>query len=422
MFAFFLSSGLFLGWSLGANDAANVFGSAVGTRMISFRRAALYCGIFVILGAVLSGAGAARTLSDLGGVNALAGAFVVSLAAALTVYWLTSLGYPVSTTQAIVGAIVGWDLFTGSRVDYAALEKIALSWLASPLLAGVCSASLYKIIAFLIKRGKIHMFNLDSLTRTGLLLAGIAGAYALGANNIANVVGIFVPVSPFADIVVGSWFKITAAQQLFLLGGISIAVGTFTYGERVMLTVGRGITKMSPVAALVAVAANALVLFLFSSQSLRAFLLQYGLPAFPLVPVSSSQAIVGSIVGIGLVKGRGRGIRWRMLGQISVAWAATPVCAILISFVSLFIVQNVFQQKTYIPVASQLTAEVEGRLGENVIPVKRPAASGARIFRKAALLQAREYGLSQPSGPHGRIALPRIAVMGEYAGEKSRIV
>ena len=47
----FLLGGLFLGWSLGANDAANVFGTAVGTRMIRFQTAAIVCGIFVILGA-----------------------------------------------------------------------------------------------------------------------------------------------------------------------------------------------------------------------------------------------------------------------------------------------------------------------------------------------------------------------------------
>lgn len=349
MFAFFLSSGLLLGWSLGANDAANVFGSAVGTRMISFRKAAIYCGIFVILGAVVSGEGASRTLGDLGGVNTIAGAFVVSLAAAIAVYWLTSLGYPVSTTQAIVGAIVGWDFFSGGIVNYASLKQIAASWFVSPVLAGIISAVLYKLMALLIKRTKIHMFNLDSLTRSGLLITGIAGAYALGANNIANVVGIFVPVSPLHEISFGDWFRINPAQQLFLLGGISIAVGTFTYGERVMLTVGRGISRMSPVAALVAVAANALVLFLFASGDLRAFLLDLGLPAFPLVPVSSSQAIVGSIIGIGIVKGGGRGIHWRMLGRIVAAWIATPVLATWISFVLLFIVQNVFQQKTYIP-------------------------------------------------------------------------
>ncbi len=122
MFAVFLTSGLFLGWSLGANDAANVFGTAVGTRMISFKKAAIFCGIFVILGAVISGAGAAKTLGELGAVNAIAGAFVVALAAAVTVYWLTVLGYPVSTTQAIVGAIIGWDLFSGALIDYGSLE------------------------------------------------------------------------------------------------------------------------------------------------------------------------------------------------------------------------------------------------------------------------------------------------------------
>ena len=140
MFAIFLTSGLFLGWSLGANDAANVFGTAVGTRMISFKKAATFCGIFVILGAVISGAGAAKTLGELGAVNAIAGAFVVALAAAVTVYWLTVLGYPVSTTQAIVGAIVGWDLFSGALIDYGSLEKIVLSWIISPILAAVFSA------------------------------------------------------------------------------------------------------------------------------------------------------------------------------------------------------------------------------------------------------------------------------------------
>ena len=115
---------------------------------------------------------------------------------------------------------------------------------------------------------------------------------------------------------------------------------------------------MSPVAALVAVLANAVVLFLFASQDLQTFLLGHGLPAFPLVPVSSSQAIVGSVIGIGLIKG-GRGIRWRMLGEITGAWMATPIVAVLISFISLFILQNVFQQKTYIPVEYQITAEAE---------------------------------------------------------------
>jgi len=393
MFAIFLTSGLFLGWSLGANDAANVFGTAVGTRMISFKKAAILSGIFVILGAVISGAGAARTLGELGAVNAIAGAFVVALAAAITVYWLTVLGYPVSTTQAIVGAIIGWDLFSGALIDYGSLEAIVLSWVISPILAAIFSALLYKVIAYGITNARIHMFRLDAMTRAGLILAGIAGAYSLGANNIANVVGIFVPISPFADISFMGWFKLNTAQQLFLIGGIAIAVGTFTYGKKVMLTVGAGITEMSPVAAFVAVLSNAVVLFLFASEGLRAFLLGHGLPAFPLVPVSSSQAIVGSVIGIALVKG-GRGIRWRMIGEIAGAWIATPVVAIVISFISLFILQNVFQQKTYIPVEYQLTAEAEQRIlkagiGTDVLTdLRGKTYPSATQFRKAVSQRA----------------------------------
>jgi hypothetical protein len=85
----FLSSGLFLGWSLGANDAANVFGTAVGSRMIRFTTAAIICSVFIILGAVFSGAGAAHGLGELGNLNALPGAFVAAFCAALTVYWMT---------------------------------------------------------------------------------------------------------------------------------------------------------------------------------------------------------------------------------------------------------------------------------------------------------------------------------------------
>ena len=65
----FLSSGLFLGWSLGANDAANVWGTAVGTKMVKFKSAAIICSIFVILGAVISGSGASHTLGKLGAVH-----------------------------------------------------------------------------------------------------------------------------------------------------------------------------------------------------------------------------------------------------------------------------------------------------------------------------------------------------------------
>lgn len=346
MFSFFLSSGLFLGWSLGANDASNVFGTAVVSRMIRFRTAAICCSIFVLLGAVISGAGASHTLGKLGAVDATAGAFVVALAAALSVYLMTLAKYPVSTSQAIVGAIVGWNFFSGSATDHNALIKIMSTWVACPILSAIIAVIFYKLAKLLISSRKIHIFKLDRITRYGLLLAGVFGSYSLGANNIANVVGVFLPVAPFDEIVLFDTIAFSSAQQLFLLGGLAIGLGVFTYSQRVMETVGGGIFKLSPIMALVAVWSHSIVLFLFSSQGLETFLLGHGLPSIPLVPVSSSQAIVGAVIGMGLLKD-GRNIRWRTVGGITCGWISTPLIAGIISFFCLFFVQNVFQQTVY---------------------------------------------------------------------------
>ncbi len=348
MFLFFLSSGMFLGWSLGANDASNVFGTAVGSRMLRFRTAAILCCIFVILGAVISGAGATHTLGKLGAINAVAGAFVVAFSAAMSVYLMTLARYPVSTSQAIVGAIIGWNLFTGSPTDSNALSKIVMTWIACPVLSAIIAVISYKIVSLFILKRKIHMFKLDEMTRYGLVLMGAFGAFALGANNIANVVGVFLPVSPFTDIELFGGFCVSPEQQLFFLGSVAISIGVVTYSKRVMDTVGSGIFKLSPVMALVAVWAHSVVLFLFASQHLEQLLINLGLPTIPLVPVSSSQAIVGAVVGMGLLKGR-HNIRWRTVGGIAGSWITTPIFACLISFICLFILQNVFQQTVYLP-------------------------------------------------------------------------
>jgi PiT family inorganic phosphate transporter len=110
-----------------------------------------------------------------------------------------------------------------------------------------------------------------------------------------------------------------------------------------METVGGSLLKLSPEAALVVVLAHSLVLFFFASEELEYFLVSQNLPAFPLVPVSSSQAIVGAIVGIGLLRSW-RSIKFRVLGHIAFGWISTPIAAGLITYVSLFFMQNVFNQ------------------------------------------------------------------------------
>jgi len=334
-----------MGWSLGANDAANIFGTAVGTRMVRFRTAAFICSVFVIVGAVSSGAGTTEGLGTLGEVNALPGSFVVSLAAGGTVLWMTRAGLPVSTTQAIVGGIIGWNLFAGYPTDTAALSRIVGSWVLGPILAALFAIPLYFLVKRIIEGTTIHLIKLDRYTRTGLLLAGAFGAFSLGANNIANVVGVFVPAVPFEGTEIFG-IPFSGTQMLFLIGGLAIAAGVITYSRRVMSTVGEHLYELSPVTAFIVILSTGLVLFLFASEGLKEWLTVRGLPSLPLVPISQSQACVGAVLGISIARG-GRNINRRLLVKIAAGWVATPIAAAVIGYILLFFMQNVFMQQVY---------------------------------------------------------------------------
>jgi len=348
---FFLTSGLFLGWSLGANDAANIFGTAVGSRMIKFRTAAIIASIFVVLGAVLQGAGTTKTLSELGSVDVIGGAFTVAFCSAMVVFLMTKYKLPVSTGQAIVGAIIGWCYFTSSPVDYTILGKIVSSWIFGPILGAIFSALLYLLVGRLIRKTKLHLIKLESIIRISLIIVGAFGAYSLGANNIANVMGVFVN-SIDLNIALGD-MRIDSVDILFFVGGLAIALGIFTYSKKVMETIGGDILAITPEGAVVVVFSQALVLFIFSSSTLSHLTQSIGLPAIPLVPVSSTQVVVGSVLGIGLVKGM-QEVKLNVIGNIMLGWILTPILSGAFTFFSLFFVKNIFDIK----VSSQKVNEI----------------------------------------------------------------
>ena len=340
MILFFLTSGLFLGWSLGANDASHIFGSAVGSKMVTFRKAAIIASVFFILGAVIQGSGTSDTLDKLGAVNAIGGSFTLALAAAITIYMMTKFALPISTTQAIVGAIIGWNIFTGNHTDSKTLGMIVSAWIAGPIMGAVFAILLYIVVKKFKKSARIHLIRFESYIKIGLIVVGAFGAYSLGANNIANVMGVFVSAFRLHDL--NLWIiTLSSSQQLFLIGGLACATGILTYSWKVMHTIGNNILELSSEAALVVVLAQALVLFIFSSSTLSNLIVSLGLPAIPMVPVSSSQVIVGSILGIGLYKGA-RNINFRILGEIGLAWIISPVASGLLTFFLLFFMKNIF--------------------------------------------------------------------------------
>jgi len=303
-----LLGGVFLGWSLGANDAANAFGSAVSSRMVKFWTAAVLASIFVVLGALLEGRAGIETLQGLTELT-LKMAIVSSVAAALTVTIMTVLGLPVSTSQAAVGAIFGIGV-VNRQMNVAGLGKVVACWFGTPIGGLLIAIVLYRLLAVFYNRSKIDLFDSDILLRLSLIVAGSYAAYALGANNVANVTAVFVAA--------GQLTVFAAA----LVGGLSIALGILTFSRGVMETVGTKLVRLDPFSALVVVLAEGLTVHFYTLVG---------------VPVSTSQAVIGAILGVGIVKGVNTVSR-RTLTNILIGWFLTPAIACFIAVVLYFAV------------------------------------------------------------------------------------
>ncbi|MEE9613106.1 MAG: inorganic phosphate transporter, partial [Desulfatiglandales bacterium] len=267
-------SGIFVGWTLGSNDSANIFGTGVAAKIIRYRSAIILISIFVIVGAVVEGEKCFATVGKLTNLTPMS-AFGAALAAGITMFILTYLALPCSTSQAIIGALLGASMILGAP-DFSKFYKIAACWVLTPITSIVLSFVLYYFIGFFFDRYVIGPQKRSFFIFWGLILAGCFGAYALGSNNVANVTGVYVGsglLTPFEGALIGS---------------LSIASGVLTYSRKVMTTVGKKITYLDEYSAFIAELSEAITLEIFT---------QVG------VPVSTSQAIVGSVVGVGLLKG-----------------------------------------------------------------------------------------------------------------------
>ena len=298
---FSLLGGIFLGWSLGANDASNVFGSAVAARMVKFRTAAILASVFVLLGALLEGQAGIETLKGLTPLN-LEQAVVSSMAAAVTVTIMTFLSLPVSSSQAVVGAILGIALLN-QNINIPGLEKVVACWIGTPVGGMIISIMIYRVLAFFYNRLNINLFQADNLLRLSLIGAGSYGAYALGANNVANVTAVFVGAG-----------ELTLFSAV-LLGGLSIDLGILTFSRRVMETVGRRLVRLDPFSALVVLLAEAITVHIYTIIG---------------VPVSTSQAVIGAVLGVGIIKGIST-VERRTLINILIGWFLTPTIAAVIA-------------------------------------------------------------------------------------------
>ncbi len=383
--------GFYMAWNIGANDVANSMASAVGAKAITIRQAVLIAGILNIVGATFIGSHVTNTIRK-GIVStevmsdphvALAGALAALLAAALWVSFATWRSLPVSTTHSIVGAMIGFGIMAGglSVINWGKLGAVVLSWVISPVFSLVIAFVMFKVIVRVILSKDavfdrsirlspyfigiaIFVVVLSFLFKTPLgnklsistpmaliiafVLAAVLGyigkvllrkflvenqdnnngaetvfrriqigtscyvALAQGANDVANAIG---PLAVIYFLVktgtVGA--KVPVPIFLLLFGGVGIALGIGMAGNRVMTTIGTKITTLTNTRGFSVDFAAATTVLLASKMGL---------------PVSTTHAAVGGVMGVGLARGF-EAVNFRIIFQIMIYWVLTvPASAI----------------------------------------------------------------------------------------------
>ncbi len=261
----------------------------------------LIVAIFSILGAVLQGHNVTKTIgkgivqTDL---DYLA-IFVVLVCSGFFVTLATFYKIPVSTSQAIVGGVLGIGLAAKAEINYDKFLTIAESWIVCPLLVMGLAFAFYHLITLVVRRIRLSPILIQNGLGWLAKLCACYVAFSMGANNAGNAIG------PVANL------NIIPLQWLLLLGGIAIAAGAMTYGQKVADTVGKGITVLDLPGAFAAQLSSAMGLHLFSILG---------------IPVSTSSAIVGAVVGVGLVRGA-KSISKTTILIILAGWVLTPALA-----------------------------------------------------------------------------------------------
>lgn len=456
-------AGFYSAWSIGANDVANVMGTSVGSKALTLFQAVCIAAVFEFAGSLFLGGNVSETVE--GGivnpdifsesnVDYVYGMLAALLSAGVWLQVASYFGWPVSTTHAIVGAVVGFGLVEGGlgAIYWGRLGSIALSWLISPLLGGVVAYLIFSImrrkiffkirpiaaakrltpylvfivfttflliiffgglstvvvkitvmetiglavsvglVAALIsyfltrrikekgeerfaqnlqvtielRKAQKHLGRLEAAAvgelqesvhqiagEVSKLSAGVKEkevplgpseyhpvekifvylqivtaafmAFGHGSNDVANAIG---PMAAILNVLHGNPIIASSTVPIWLLlvGGVGIVIGLATWGWRVIETVGRKITELTPSRGFAANFGAATTVVLASKLGL---------------PISTTHVVVGAILGVGFARGIGA-INLSTIRDIVISWIITlPVGAIL-SVCFFYIIRAIF--------------------------------------------------------------------------------
>ena len=256
-------------------------------------------------------------------------AAIIFACAGLTVFVMSYLKFPVSANQSITGAIIGWGLFYANysdpevlAVNLPQLGKFASTWIINPVGAGLISFILVFFFKKFIEKRLCTLGGYDKIIKIGYLIAGIFASFSIGMNSSANVTALYY------DATGQGANLLTDARLTATIGGIAIAIGVLTFSKRVMMTVGSSIANISQMDGFLVVIAMALTVVIMGE--------------WMGIPVSTSQAVVGAVIGAGLVGGV-KNVNFGVFKNIAIAWVSSPTIAGLLAYIVAVATQGYFR-------------------------------------------------------------------------------
>lgn len=400
----------FMAWGIGANDVANAMGTSVGSKALTIKQAIIVAMIFEFAGAYLAGGQVTATIRsgiiDSGYfvdtpellVFGMIGALLAAGTWLLIASWL---GWPVSTTHSIIGAIIGFAAVGVGveAVQWSKVGGIVGSWVVTPLIAGLIAYFIFRsaqrlifdhdnplamakryvpfymaLTGFMvslvtIKKGlthvglnlttlqgysaaiamalllfcigkvaigrmkfdpsadrHMHYTNVERVFAILMVVTACAMAFAHGSNDVANAIG---PLAAVVSIVEsGGEIAKTAKLAAWVLpvGAIGIVLGLAMLGRRVIATIGKGITHLTPSRGFAAELAAATTVVIASGTGL---------------PISTTQTLVGAVLGVGMARGIAA-LNLGVVRNIVVSWVVTLPAGAIMSIIFFFTLKHIF--------------------------------------------------------------------------------
>src|SRR6266446_997501 len=316
----------------GFHDAANSIATVVSTRVLSPKLAVLWAAVFNFAAAFLLGTAVAKTIgkgmiriesvSQYVVIAGLVGAIVWDL---LTWWWRL----PTSSSHALIGGYAGAAIMRSGFgvIVPAGWHKTLIFIVVAPIM-GLFLGLVLMVSVYWLLRNKAPR-RIDAWFRKLQLLSAAAYSLGHGANDAQKTMGIVASALYGAHYLsakelAGNWGKFH--WLIILAAHLSIALGTYFGGWRIVHTMGSRITKLKPVGGFCAEAAGAITLF---STALAG------------IPVSTTHTITGAIVGVGATH-RLSAVRWGVARRIVWAWVLTIPASAAVAAAAFWLVRLIY--------------------------------------------------------------------------------